>query len=90
MAEQLKDLSARFKKIGGLQSLDSGKKKAGYGSRSILRDAGSTGLGNEVPTNILNAAHTEVMETEEEQLSRKRKSSLETEVVANEGDVSGA
>lgn len=43
MASQLKDLAFRLKKIGGVQALDSGKRKNTSASGSHGHDTGSTG-----------------------------------------------
>ncbi|XP_074337877.1 uncharacterized protein LOC141675063 [Apium graveolens] len=83
MSQQFKDLAGRFKKIGGVVQLDSGKKKAGVGSGSQARDVGSSGNSVRqsapvVTTPIVSEIEEiEVLELDEEEVGalnpRKRK-----------------
>lgn len=74
MADQLKDIVARLQKVGGLQSMDTGKKKKTLpedGSQG--RDAGSTGPVNGMGPFSLNPSQEETPESLVERLARKRK-----------------
>lgn len=83
----MKDLTACLHKIGGVQSLDSGKKKLGSDSGSNVRDTGSSGPVNDPGTPIIpNVADMETPDPEQETFSRKRKDA--PEVVVNEGGIS--
>lgn len=81
MVTQLVDFITHLRRIRGVQSLDSGKRKNPFGSSSQHRDSGSTGPNKtpEVPI-ITNAADSEIPEVDQEQLSRKRKDVSEVRV----------